>query len=122
MSGFFGALFSAPGAISKVTDAVIKSGDALVFTEEERSRASQKQLEWILKYHQATSGSNLARRVIAIMVMGVFLTLILVTAGLIVFDVETYKALIDLVSDTLAIPVSLVVGFYYYIGVKREKP
>ncbi|MBV2138571.1 MAG: hypothetical protein KUF79_17325 [Candidatus Thiodiazotropha sp. (ex Ctena orbiculata)] len=119
--GLWGSLFAAPEILSKGTDAVIKAGDALVFTEEERSRANLKVLEWTLKYHEASKGSNLARRLLAIMVVGVFLFLILAVAFLYVVGADLMAAkLFGLVSNTLDWPVTTIIAFYFTSGMVKE--
>jgi hypothetical protein len=119
--GLWKSIFSAPEVLSKGTDAVIKAGDALVFTDEERSEANLMLLQWTLKYHEASKGSNLARRLLAIMVVGVFLFLILVVAGLYMIGADVMAAkLFALVSDTLDWPVATIIAFYFTSGIVRE--
>ncbi|MEW8027836.1 MAG: hypothetical protein AB2806_08865 [Candidatus Thiodiazotropha sp.] len=115
------SLFAAPEVLSKGTDAVIKAGDAIVFTEEEKSRANLMTLEWVLKYHEASKGSNLARRLLAIMVVGVFLFLILVVAALYMIGADLMAAkLFGLVSNTLDWPVTTIIAFYFTSGMVKE--
>ena len=112
----FKSIFSAPETISKTVDAVIKSGDALVFTEEEQSVASQKKLDWLLKFHQASSGSNIARRWLAVMTVGTFLLLILATALMIGFDVGNHSELTAFIAESLVSPVMMIIGFYFSVA------
>lgn len=115
------SIFSAPAIVEKSVDAVIKSGDALVFTEEERSQANLKQLDWILEYHKASVGSNLARRFIAVMTMGVFLLMVLLVSGLYISGLtaiatSVYKIIIDI----LMVPVGMILAFYFSSGMVRD--
>lgn len=71
--GFWSRLWDTPDTISKGVDAVIQSGDALVYTDEEKAEFGQRVRDWLLKWQQATSGQNIARRLIALMVTGVWL-------------------------------------------------
>lgn len=71
--GFWSRLWDTPDAIAEGARAVIKSGDALVYTEEEKAEFGQRVRDWLLKWQQATSGQNIARRLIALMVTGVWL-------------------------------------------------
>ena len=80
---FLSRLFSAPGEMVKVTDAVLAAGDRLVFTPEEKSEARQASMDWLLRFHEASSGSHLARRLLALMVTALFIALV-VTAGVLV--------------------------------------
>lgn len=107
-------LFSSGDTVSKTVDAVINTGDALFFTDEEKSVANQKKLDWILKFHEASKGSNIARRLIAVMVMGVFVFLVALVAGLYVAGVEAKADKVyALIKDTLVTPASLVMTFYF---------
>ena len=98
---FFSRLFSAPEQIVKVTDAIIKSGDALVFTDEERAEFNLKQQKFILDLHKSGAGSNLARRLLAVMTAGVFLFLVLVNAFLIIIDHSKSADLFEFIGRVL---------------------
>ena len=118
---FFGRLFSSPDVIEKSVDAVIKSGDMLVFTDEEKSVAAQKTLDWLLEFHKASSGSQIARRYIAVMVVLVFLALVIACAVFVGFShTETAEALLGLITDTLVWPVSVIMVFYYGAGMVKD--
>ncbi len=110
-------LFSSSDTVRKTIDAVISTGDALFFTDEEKSVANQKKLDWILKYHEASKGSNIARRLLAVMLTGVFLFLVIVVAGLYVIGWQTEaEKVYTLVKDTLVTPVGLVMAFYFTVA------
>lgn len=70
---FFKRLWDTPDMISEGVDAVIRSGDALVYTDEEKAEFGQRVREWLLKWQEATSGQNLARRLIALAITFVWL-------------------------------------------------
>jgi len=128
---FWGRLFGAPEIVDKTVDAVVATGDALFYTEEEKAESKQKVLDWALKWHEATSGSRLARRFIGVMFTAVFLALVVITAVLYGFgaffqatDPETGAvithaatnagtAIATLVADALVIPVGIIVTFYF---------
>ena len=112
----FKRLFSSADTVSKTVDAVIRSGDAMFFTEEEKSVAAQKRLDWLLKFHEKSSGSNLARRLLAVMMVGVFLALVLVTAGMIYFEHPQIDPMKAFISDTLVQPVSVITVFYFGVA------
>lgn len=77
MFSFLGRLFGTEKALERVVDTAAKSIDALVYTEEEkagdaakdRSEARKMVVEWLA----ATQGQNLARRLIALSITGVWL-------------------------------------------------
>lgn len=119
--GFWSSIFSSSETVNKTVDAVIKSGDALFYTDEEKAIASQKKLDWILKYHEASKGSNIARRFLAIMIIGVFLFLVVACAILILVESpERFALMFNLIKDTLATPVSVIIGFYFLSGMVRD--
>jgi len=64
--GWFSSLFSAD-TINKSVDAVINTGDALFYTDEEKAQASQKAVETKLKMLPHFEPFKLAQRYIAIM-------------------------------------------------------
>ncbi|MCU7840867.1 MAG: hypothetical protein KZQ94_15995 [Candidatus Thiodiazotropha sp. (ex Troendleina suluensis)] len=119
--GFWRSVFSAPETLSKASDAVIRAGDAIVFTDEEKSKANMAILEWTLKFHEASKGSNLARRLLAIMFVGVFLFFLLLIAFLYMVGADFMAAKIfGLVNGELSTPVSIIIAFYFTSGMVRD--
>ena len=137
---FFKRLFSAPDAVSKGMDAVISTGDALFFTDEEKSQANLKVLELRLKAAEATHGSRLARRILAIMFVGVYLfwasvafvLMILaayqcepslvdgvLVAGYCAPDVAQANVKELLMSAALGGSVIAIVSWYFFSGIQR---
>lgn len=86
MGGLIGKLLGSEKALSGVVSGVTNGLDALVYTEEEkasdaaadRSEARKRVVEWM----SSTEGQNLARRLIALVVTGVWLFMYLVAAAL----------------------------------------
>lgn len=78
---FIGRLFGTEKALSGIVDGVSKGLDALVYTDEEkagdaakdRTEARQMVVQWMV----ATQGQNLARRLIALSITGVWLMMYL---------------------------------------------
>jgi len=79
--GWFKNLISAPKTVDKALDAIVKGGDALIFTEEEKAEYNQKSSELYLKHVELTnkesSPTSIARRNIALIITipFVFLTI-----------------------------------------------
>ena len=118
---FWGRLFGTPEIVKDVTDAVVSGADKIVFTEEERSEANMARLEWFLRFHEASKGSNLARRLIAVMFTGAFLFLILMAGYLAILGFKDRSALVlDIVADTLVVPMGLIISFYFASGMVRD--
>lgn len=80
---FWGKLFGTEKALNGIVDGVTNGLDALVYTDEEkaadaaadRSEARKMVVGWM----QATQGQNLARRLIALSITGVWLSMYLVS-------------------------------------------
>ena len=94
---FLSRLFSAPDEIAKVTNAVLGAGDKLVFTPEEKSDAHQASMDWLLRLHEASSGSHLARRLLALMITALFLALVVAAGVLVVVGSAASAAMIGLI-------------------------
>ena len=116
----FKAIFSAPETVGKVVDAVINTGDALVFTPEEQNAANQKKLDWLLEFHKASSGSNLARRLLALSVTAVFLLFAVVAGGIVLFGGNQLSALLSVVG-AFHLP-ELMVGIWAFYFAHRLIP
>ena len=76
---FFSFLTGGSKTAEKVVDGVSSGIDAMFFTDEEKSRASQQILDWKLEYAKSTAGQSIARRVIAFAVTGMWCFVILLT-------------------------------------------
>lgn len=120
----FDRLFSAPQAIDKTIDALVSTGDALFFTDEERSKANLQLLDAKIEFYRATQGSRLARRVIAFILVGTWIAMI--AFGLLMRtlgNIEISDHAYNVASDVLSTPVSLVISFYFatsMIGAVRK--
>jgi hypothetical protein len=82
--GIFDKLFGSDKQLDKLTTGAVNGLDKIFFTAEEKSEANQKLSEWYLKYLEATQPQNLARRLIALIVVSLW-------AFLILFGVLLYK-------------------------------
>ncbi len=109
--------------VSKVIDGAMKAGDALFFTKEEKSVASQKKLDWMLDYMKATAPQNVARRVIAFVIVGLWalLILVMVVAGGFARGAGSYSQFVfDTLKEVVLQPFSIVVGFYFLTQLVRS--
>jgi len=107
-------LFGSSKTTEKIVDGVVDGLDALVFTDEERSAANMKVLEFKLKYAATTQGQNVARRIIA---CGITLMWILVglmyLALVLLGKPDMAKAVYDFLKDVVMTPFSIILGFYF---------
>ncbi|WP_445362061.1 hypothetical protein ACJJIQ_00075 (plasmid) [Microbulbifer sp. ANSA003] len=83
---FWSRLWGSEKALEKGADALIKTGDALFYTAEEKAQDSDQRntqvREFLLQWIKSTSGQNIARRLIAIAFSAVYLLLVLVVVTL----------------------------------------
>lgn len=116
MMNIFSKLFGS----NKVIDAAIKTGDALFYTDEEKS-------EWKLKMLKAYEPFKIAQRYLAVILSIPFVGLhalagvqILVAGwftGALGKNIhESSLALMEINNATLGMPVSIVLGFYFAGG------
>ena len=113
---FFSFLTGKSETAEKVVDGAISGIDSMFFTKEEKSVANQKILDWKLEYAKATQGMSISRRVITFAVTGVWLLLVIlmVVIGLIFGgDNSGVKFLFEVMRDIVALPFSIIVGFYF---------
>ena len=127
--GFWRALRSGASALfsgdsetgAKVVDGVMSGIDYSFFSEEERSEANLKQLELRIEFAKSTTGSRLARRYIAIMVVGTYLFWFSVAGFCILFDALEKAEALSALLTSLAVGGSFVaiISWYFYTGVNR---
>ena len=127
MFGIFKAIFSRDDTSNKIVDGIINGTDALFFTDEEKSVANQKILDWKLKFAEATKGSNVARRFISLMITFIWCLWVLSILGAIILSgwFNTIPVLQLLLADFHVISASQVVILTWYFGkdvfVNRKK-
>ena len=130
MRKILAAIFGSPKNTETIVDGAVKGLDKIVFTKEERADANQKVSEWYLKYLAATQPQNLARRLIALVI--VWLWWLLVVAGVIVRGLEMWlletvvatealysEFIFNVLVEVVMQPFSIVVGFYFLTHVVR---
>lgn len=77
--GFFARIFDSASVLKEGLQIARDAGDALVYTEEEKSRDAAKVRELTVNWMKATQGQNLARRLIALSITGVWLLMYVVS-------------------------------------------
>jgi hypothetical protein len=105
--GFFKSLVSTP----KIIDTLISGGDALVFTGEEKS-------EWMLKAYEATAPQNLARRLIGLVIAGVWAfasaVAVINSVAIMWFRPDVNQAPLVQIYMSICAVNGVVVGFYFW--------
>lgn len=105
---------------SKAADAAVNGIDALVFTDQEKATmdaaAMDKILDFKIEYAKHTQNQSIARRIIAIIVSGLWALLILIAAIAGYFDAggTGYAAYIGgIVVTSVNPPFMVIIGFYF---------
>lgn len=123
--GFLGKMFGTDAAISSTVAAVRDGLDALVYTDEEKAVAAAKDRaaarEMVVGWMQATSGQNIARRWLSLMVTGVWLAQYLVAqcmavAGIFIDDPKRVLKAADVMAgyaEQMNGAVMLILAFYF---------
>jgi cation transport ATPase len=91
---------------SDIVDKASKAIDASVLTDEEK-------MQYFIEYQKATLPQNVARRLLALMVVGLYLVFIMLCAALYKIDLEYAQFIYDLAKETLLTPVTVIIGFYF---------
>ena len=83
VGSFFGKLFGTEKALGGIVDGVTNGLDALVYTDEERANDAAKDRsearQMVVQWMAATQGQNLARRLLAMAIGGVWLGMYLLS-------------------------------------------
>ncbi len=122
---FWGRIFGTDKALSAVIDGVSNGLDALVYTDEEKANDAAKDRTeargMVIRWMEATQGQNLARRLIALSITGVWL-LQFVLAQIFSFvaiwvdeSIKWQAASVQMQhgSDTMNSAVMLILAFYF---------
>lgn len=97
-----GALFGDKNLVDKASAAI----DASVLTDEEK-------MQYFIEYQKATLPQNVARRLLALMIVGVFLLLIIASVALFRIDQPYSQFIYDIAKNVLLAPVTVIIGFYF---------
>lgn len=109
---WFGWLTGTASA-EKVIDTVSEKLDAGVFTEQERA-------EWLSRYMEATSPQNLARRLIAVIIVAMWAVLLMLAVTAKALGGEAFSQFVFAVMlEHIKEPFLIVIGFYFLAHVVR---
>ena len=123
---FWGKLFGTDEAIKSAVDAVKEGLDALVYTDEEKAVEAAKERSearsMLVGWMEATQGQNLARRLISMLITGVWLTQYIISQlalSIAVFWTDKAKELNALAqvntqsANDMSGAVMLILAFYF---------
>lgn len=104
----------------KVIDKVSNGLDSIIFTEQEKSDASLKRLDFVLEYMKATAPQNVSRRVIAVIIVALWAALIMLGVLLqLVGWTKDAEFIFQTLSELVNEPFMIVIGFYFLAHVVR---
>jgi hypothetical protein len=115
----FAAIFGSKDHTETVLDAGVKGLDALFYTAEEKAENAARFGDLYLRYLAATNPQNLARRLIALVVVGLWAFLILVGVALWKLDAGYSAFVFSTLDNIVNLPFTIVVGFYFAAHVAR---
>ena len=108
MKKILGAIFGS----GDNTKAIISGIDKAWFTDQEKS-------EYLLKYLAATQPQNMARRLIAFIVVMLWALLILIAALAQPWMPDWTAAIFEILEDVVNTPFSIIIGFYFAAHLAR---
>lgn len=124
MRKLFAAIFGSSKNTETVVEGAVAGLDKMFFTKEERAESSQKIADWYLKYLAATQPQNLARRLIAMVVVLMWALIILVGLTARALEMWVFEPIkegavpysdyaFSVLTDVVATPFAIVMGFYF---------
>jgi hypothetical protein len=111
--GLLDKLFGSDKQLDKLTTGAVAGLDKMFFTKEEKAEANQKLSDWYLKYLAATQPQNLARRLIALIVVALWAFLILFGVLLFRLDPGWSAFVFSTLNNIVNNPFMIIVGFYF---------
>ena len=121
VKSLFQNLTSTHESVNTVTKGIYNGLDKAFFTDEERSVANQKILDFELRMAEATAPQNRARRLIAVEVTRAWFIMLFITAGFSVFGTaEAAKQLYELMLVAVTPPFTIIVSFYFYKRIRGD--
>lgn len=130
MRKLFAAIFGSSKNTETIVEGAVSGLDKLFFTAEEKSEASERVAAWYLKYLAATQPQNLARRLIAMVIVILWALLVLVGVaaraaevwlGVSVGEGEQLfsEFVFTVLAEVVMNPFLMVMGFYFAAHVVR---
>jgi len=119
--GWLSSLFSGSETATKVVDGVLSGTDKLFYTDEEKADFQLEKAKFALKWLEQSSAQNLARRYIAVITVGFFLSYTLLVTTLILFGIlpEVENKLMTILGSYLFPSFSGIMAFYFMTHLLR---
>lgn len=109
---------------NKAVDAVINSGDALIFTDQEKDISNHKKLDFIIDHAKATQKMSISRRVITASVSFLFIVFSLIWAVAAYYDTSVGSYSVEIKSfmkEIILQPFSIILAFYFITPMVTRK-
>lgn len=111
--GWFSWLTGGGETVEKVVDGVSSGLDMMFYTDEEKSIAAQKVLDFKIEYAKHTQNQSIARRVIAFIVSGLWGVLNLFAVTLYFISEPSSQFVFKVINENINTPFMIIVGFYF---------
>lgn len=116
---FWASLFGNSKTVEVAANGISNSLDKIFYTDEEKSDAQQLGFEAWIRYQEATAPQNVARRLIALIIVGLFALLSLMAVIIYPFNIQ-YSNFIQSILSASVMPLTVViVSFYFYKRIKE---
>lgn len=120
MKKIIGAIFGSAKNTETVVNGAVAGLDKMFFTKEEKAEHQAKMSEWFLKYLEATQPQNLARRLIALIIVTLWALLVVAAVASYPLDPAFSTFVFDTLADVVMNPFLMVMGFYFAAHVLRS--
>lgn len=115
----FSWLTGGKGAAEKAADGIYNGLDKMFYTDEEKADAAKARGQLYIEYQKATMPQNVARRLIALIVMGVWAFVVVLAALVGAWLGEYADYLLELLFKAVMPLAVVVISFYYYKRIKQ---
>jgi hypothetical protein len=116
--GLLRSLFS-PKDIGEVARSAVRGLDDVVYTEQERAEKTQEAQRLYSELYMAALPSALARRIIAVLVVLVWCTMMLFATAIHGFDPKWSEQTLKILQEMVVQPVNIILGFYFLQAVVK---
>lgn len=117
-----GAIFGSKKNTETLVDAGVSGLDKMFYTNEEKSEDLAKMREWFLRYLEASQPQNLARRFIAVVVVGLWAALVVGAVVAFKLDERYADYIFEVIRDAVLTPFNIIIGFYFLAHLTRQLP
>lgn len=117
-----GAIFGSSKNTETLVNAGVSGLDKMFYTQEEKAEGMADLREWFLRYLEASQPQNLARRAIAICVVGLWAALIVVAVAAWSFLPEFSDYVFNVITEAVLTPFNIIIGFYFLAHLTRQIP